>query len=201
MNDQINTLQLVSGKRYKRLVIKDSNEKLENLQLTTGIVYLPFGVSNFTNKWSEFCDYSISCYVEPEFETICDTIDNIIQENIAKDNKYYPALRVNKDYPKLFKINLPRDKNGNFDFVVFDSDGETKNQVTEDNIEQVFGKRNRFKCLIECTRVYEQNGSAGSVWSLLYCKKVQGEQEIDNLIYEDATKTSTKDLYTTCQLD
>lgn len=136
-----------SGKSLK--IVNDMKKPLE---LQTGVLYSPFGVSKFENKWSGLYDYSVSCYVDEKFEKFITELG----EHVAKTGNLtvVPGMKVNGDYPKLFKLKLPRDSNGNFNFVVFDNDKQ-KIRVTEDNVEEIFCKKRTFKCIIQCEKVNE----------------------------------------------
>jgi hypothetical protein len=160
------------------------------LQLVTSKMYTPFGVKVHNNDYSSFTnchiDSSLSQGASSNSLTIAvalDALDNRIVEliksksNLFKDasdvdfcsdvSTYYsPFLKPNKTYPKLMKISLPRDKNGNFDFVLFD---ESKNKVPLDdkNIEEVLCKGRSFKGIIECSKLWYYKGKFGSTWNLV----------------------------------
>lgn len=50
-------------------------------------------------------------------------------------NIYSPILRENKSYPKLMKLNLPRDSKGNFECVIFD-ENKNKSSIDENNLQR-----------------------------------------------------------------
>ena len=98
---------------------------------------------------------------------------------------YCPILRENGTYPKLFRIQLPRDKNGNFTFFAFDETKE-KIKVSESNIENLFSRGKVFRGIIECQKLWVYNGKIGSIWNLVQMKacKEEVKQKVENSIIE-----------------
>lgn len=168
--------QLGFAKVRKAIKIVDASNK--PLQVTSGELYLPFGVSSWENKYSDYNDYSLQCYVDKTegFQEFCEELNERIQ-NMSNESSmidttnvdFTPILKHNKDFPKLLKINLPRDRFGNFDFVVFDQDSN-KIMVTEDNIENIFCKKRTFKCIFENAKLWEYNGKIGTIWNMIQAK-------------------------------
>ena len=171
-----------SGRAIKLLYNK------QPLQLVTSKMYTPFGVKIYNNDYSSFTNCHLDCSLnggqgQDEVSSALDALDNKIVElikgksNLFKDavnidfdddiSTYYsPFLRPNKNYPKLMKISLPRDKNGNFDFVLF-SENKEKVPVDDKNIEDIFCKGTSFKGIIECSKLWYYKGKFGSTWNLV----------------------------------
>ena len=84
--------------------LKLMGESKTPLELQSGRLYLPFGASSYPNKWSGMDDYSISCYVDSEFEEFSAKLDAKIEEDVKQfspNSEFTPTLRQNKDYPNL----------------------------------------------------------------------------------------------------
>jgi hypothetical protein len=166
----------------------------------TSTLYSPFGVKSFMKEWASFSEYSIDCSLNQSssesavnFKTFLEELDERIT-SLAQDNldvfsnpksnvipssfDYQPIMRGNGNYPKLIKLQLNRDKNGNFSSLVFD---ENKNsiEIDEGNVSDVLVKGKTFKAIIECSKVWLYNGKVGSIWN------------IDQLRIADNTKTKT----------
>jgi hypothetical protein len=175
------------------------------LQLVTSKLYSPFGVRMNDNNYSPFKTCNIDCSLNQsndpisiDYRVSLEALDNKIMEllkdsghlfnldNVNMDNVkgiYSPILRENKTYPKLIKISLPRDANGNFDFVLFDENKE-KIFLDDSNISEVLSKGKIFKTIIECSKLWYYNGKFGSTWNLKqlrFCEKNQPvEKESSN---------------------
>lgn len=220
MTSHINILELdlskldlgKSGRTIKLLYNK------QPLQLVTPKVYSPFGVKVNNNDYSNFTNCHIDCSLSQmmtqnsiNVAKALDALDNKITElikiksNLFKDiadvdlsadvSTYYsPFFRPNKNYPKLMKISLPRDKNGNFDFVLFD---ENKNKVPVDdsNIEETLCKGISFKGIIECSKVWYYRGKFGTTWNLVQSRfspknNINRDQDPEEQETENNAKTN-----------
>lgn len=198
----IPSLDLVKSGKSIRVI---DTETRKPLRVTSKELYLPFGVSSWENQYSKFQDYSLQTYVniDPEFEKYCEELDEKVKSlclssPLFENGEYKSLLKQNKDFPRLFKINLPRDRFGNFDFVVFDKD-LNKIMVTEDNVEYIFCKKRTFTCIFESCKVWQYNGSIGTIWNLVQVKYKDLE------VVEDAstnvpTCKGEEDAYNTCML-
>jgi hypothetical protein len=157
------------------------------LSFCTSTLYSPFGVKSFMKEWASFSEYSIDCSLNQSssetavsFKTFLEELDKRIttlaQENldifsnpkssvVPSSFEYQPIMRENGSYPKLIRLQLNRDKNGNFSSLVFD---ENKNSVKidEGNISDVLNKGKAFKAIIECSKVWLYNGKVGSIWNV-----------------------------------
>lgn len=167
------------------------------LQFLTSTLYTPFGVKSIDNKWSNFSEYSIDCSINAAqtesaqtFNTFLSKLDEVINEKLKSnlhlfgntnetDLIYSPILKQNKTYPKLMKLNLTRDKNGNFTSFVFDEE-KNKVKIDESNIEEILPKRKIFKCIIECNKVWVYNGRMGSSWNIVQLKLSENSKPFDN---------------------
>lgn len=171
----------------------------EPVQFCTSSLYSPFGVKSSVKDWNVFTDYVLDCSLNQSdyennvaFKTFLDKLDAKIQE-LCKDNvnlfqtssknfdnnyTYSPLLRENGNYAKLLKLQLQRDKNGNFQSFVFDCNKD-KIKINEDNIEETLCKGKVFKCIIECSKLWYYNGKIGSTWSIVQLK-FNEKKVIDN---------------------
>lgn len=156
--------------------------KKEPVQFCTTSLYTPFGVKWMSKEWSSFDDYWIDCSMNrnsEEFKTFMEKLDETIKtlvkdnshlfQNLTDDFAYSSVLRENGAYPKLMKLGLPRDKNGNFTCFLFD-ENKKKIKLDEGNIEGLLKKGKIFKCIIECTKVWSYNGQVGSIWNVVQLK-------------------------------
>ena len=176
------------GKKVRNVVLL--NNDLEPVRITTSTLYSPFGVKMSKNDWSVHNEYYMSCLLNESksenSESFKNTIANIDQEieKQVKENYeifntksktmdgnfvYSPILRENGTYPKLMTIDFPRDKNGNFESILYD---EQKNKMVlnESNIDTLLRKGRAFKAIIECVKVWYYNGKVGSKWRVVQLK-------------------------------
>jgi hypothetical protein len=185
----------------------------ETLQLVTGKLYTPFGIKIVQNSYSPFANCYIDCSLNQSksetsvkyresLEELDRQVIKLIQDNLGQFNTgsmtfepedipniYSPILRENKSYPKLMKLNLPRDSKGNFECVIFD---ENKNKVPidENNLEEVLCKGKIFKCILECGKVWYYNGRFGTAWNIKQLKfmenaPVETEKEDRSQVYQN----------------
>jgi hypothetical protein len=191
-----------SGRTVKLLYNK------ELVQVCTSSLYTPFGVKSVNKDWSNFSEYNLDCSINnamsggaitfQEFlEKLDKKIQTLAQENIdifarnggeTSDFVYTPILRENGNYPKLMKLQLSRDKNGNFTSVLFD-ENKTKIMIDESNINELLTKGKIFKCIIECSKVWYFNGKLGSIWNVVQLK------------FSERKGPSTQNPYTTLMID
>lgn len=162
----------------------------EPVQLCTSTMYLPFGVKYVVKEWSNYAEYSIDCFlnnsrsdVSVKFRESVERLDSVISDLVKRnlgmfDSKteradenfvYTPLLRENGAYPKLMRLQLGRDRNGNFESFIFD-ENKQKVPVDENNIETVLAKGKVFKTIIECVKVWYYNGKVGSIWKIVQLK-------------------------------
>jgi hypothetical protein len=170
-----------SGRAVKLLLNKDV------FKMHTIKMYCPFGVKSVNKDWSNITEYYVDCSLNQsesesaktyrdELSTLDSKLNELIRENLdmfkvntSDDLTYSPILRENGNYPKLIRLQLPRDKNGNFTFFAFD-ENKQKLKITESNISSIFEKRKVFKGIIECQKVWVYNGRIGSIWNLVQLK-------------------------------
>lgn len=162
----------------------------EPVQFHTSTLYLPFGVKSVNKEWSDYSEYNIDCSLNQSssetsmtFRKSIESLDKIVQELVknnlelfnsknetANENfTYFPILRENGNYPKLMKLQLPRDKNGNFESFLFD-ENKQKIKLEEDNIETHLNKGKAFKAIVECVKLWYYNGKVGSIWKVVQLK-------------------------------
>ena len=171
-----------SGRMVKLLYDK------EPVKFCTATLYSPFGVKSVDKEWSNFLEYSIdtsTCSTESSekfikfVELLDETIKKLVDDNLAlfnttkanatEDYDYCPIFKTNGNYPKLMKLLFTRDKNGNFESFVFDNQ---KNNITisENNLADTIPKGQRFKCIVECAKLWFYNGKVGSIWNIVQLK-------------------------------
>lgn len=169
-----------SGRSIKLLYDK------QPFQICTTTLYSPFGVKNQSKDWSNFNEYWIDCSLNQSsnenstnFRNFIDALDKRIVElvnnnqnlftNYSQNLQYNTILRANGDYPKLVKFGFPRDKNGNFESVLFDQN-KKKIRINEESIDEILPRGKTFKCIIECSKVWVFNGKIGSMWNIAQLK-------------------------------
>jgi len=165
------------------------------IQIPSSTMISPFGTKSYSKDWSTYDEYQIDCSIKmkqqtpnkfKEFLEKMDTIiiklvkDNISFFNSKKEQAnenftYNSILRENGSYPKLMKLNLPRDKNGNFETICFDEKGN-KIKLTEENVGVILCAKRLLKCIIECSKVWYYNDKIGVQWNLTQCKYRNIEQ-------------------------
>lgn len=181
----LNSLELVKHGKTIKLMRMDNNN-LVPLKITTGIMYIPFGVKTYNNSYSSFNSCHIDCSlnqskseISVRYREVMQKLDERILELIKKnldlfdkivcsdddEINYSPLLRDNQNYPELIKISLPRDRNGNFVFFLFNEKKE-KIPVDDSNIDEVLSKGKTFKSVLDCGKIWYYNDRFGSVWNL-----------------------------------
>ena len=178
---ELEKLHLAKSGRAVKLVYEKSA-----FQMHTAKLYIPFGVKSVNKDWSPLTEYYIDCSLNQsdsataiefrqQIEVLDQSIKNLCTETdmfTGKDTSsvtYNPILRENGNYPKLMRLQLPRDKNGNFTFFAFD-ENKGKIKITESNIENVLSKGLVFRGIIECQKVWLYNGKIGTIWNLVQMK-------------------------------
>lgn len=173
-----------SGRAVKLLYNK------EPVQICTSTLYCPFGIKSVAKEWSNFTEYYTDCFLNnsksdlsTNFKGSIENLDNLVQKlvkenlglfnsktEVANDNfAYSPILRENGAYPKLMRLQLTRDRNGNFESFIFD-ENKKKIPLDENNIETILCKGKTFKTIIECVKVWYYNGKVGSIWRVVQLK-------------------------------
>lgn len=181
-SSDLSVLRLGKSGRSVKLLYDKSPFKMHTIKM-----YCPFGVKSVNKDWSNITEYYVDCSLNQsesevakkyrdELLKLDGQINELILNNLdmfkinSQDGLVYsPILRENGNYPKLFRIQLPRDKNGNFSFFAFDEKKE-KLKITESNISEIFEKGKVFKGIIECQKVWVYNGRIGSIWNLVQMK-------------------------------
>jgi hypothetical protein len=198
-NLNFNSLKLAKVGR----VIKLISDK-QQFNLKTGSLYMPFNVSKFKKQWSNFEEYSVDCYVdsslnEPvKFTELNDKIFSLVKENTQLFNNIdieiltnSPFYRDNKTFPKLLKLQLPRDNNGNFTTQFFDENGEII-IIDENNIETILNKKTTFKAILTCSKVWVYGNKVGSIWNVLQIKLTKNNQEKNEELSDELSDESVK---------
>lgn len=173
-----------SGRAIKLLYNK------EPIQICSSTLYTPFGVKSINKEWSNYAEYNVDCSLNQSnsetsiffrngIEKLDKIIEKLVKENTSlfdsKNEKcndnfiYSPLLRENGSYPKLMRLQLSRDKNGNFESFIFD-EKKQKIKITENNIDEILSKGKCFKTIIECVKIWYYNGKVGSIWKIVQLK-------------------------------
>jgi len=171
--------------------------------LKTSTLYLPFGVSKYKKQWSNFDEYTIDCYVDSNtnenvhFTELNNRIFDLVKENTQLFNVNdvselinTPFYRENKTFPKLLKLQLPRDSNGNFTTQFFDETGKII-IVDESNIDEILCKKTCIKSLISCSKVWVYQNKVGSIWNALQIKLSPKQTQDDSEHSEDLSESSS----------
>lgn len=188
-----------SGRSFKLIYDK------QLLQIATNTLYMPFNLNKYKKQWSNFEEYTVDCYIDDsksnndyivKLTQFNDSIFDLIKSNKnlfnVPDNEdiiYSSFYRENKTYPKLFKLQLPRDTQGNFLTQFFDENSE-KIFVDENNIEELLTKKAIFKTIIGCSKVYLYQGRAGCIWDILQLK-FEPKKNYNNLSDNDTCSLSS----------
>lgn len=144
--------KIVDGKRKKLVIDAVTNKPLT---LKTGLMYTPFLPNSYENTWSNFATYKLAVRVSNDFVGTCDYLDENIKKNYDESTVFTNMLKRKDDFPPLLNLNLPRDSQGRFETVVFESDKVTKHLITEQNINELFCKGRKFYAEIECEKLWE----------------------------------------------
>jgi hypothetical protein len=170
-----------SGKAVKLLYNK------EPVQFCTSSLYTPFGVKSVSKDWSKFDEYNVDCSFNQStsetsimFKEFVEKLDKKIKELVEKNGEMFGAkdefkfeynniIKENGNYPKLIKLQLTRDKNGNFESFLFDAEKQ-KIKINEGNVEEVLKKGKIFKCIIECSKIWYYKEKVGSIWNIVQLK-------------------------------
>ena len=181
----------------------------EPIQICSSTLYTPFGVKSITKEWSNYSEYNIDCALNQSasetsvnFRKNIEKFDSILH-NLVKENTslfsskneqcnenfiYSPILKENGNYPKLIKLQLSRDNNGNFNSFIFNENKE-KVKITEENIEEILSKGKTFKVIMECVKVWFYNGKVGSIWKIVQLKfSERNYEKINNVNSEENVK-------------
>lgn len=181
----LNNLKLGKVGRNIKLIIDK-----QNLNINTGVLYMPFNLNKYKKQWTNIDEYSMDCYVQDS--TCVDKLiqlDNTVLE-LSKNNSqlfglqnsenvsYSPFYRENKTYPKLLKLYLPRDANGNFTTQFFNENSDII-LIDENNIDTILTKKTMFKCIITPSKVWHYQNKIGSMWNIVQLK-LTGNSDKEN---------------------
>lgn len=192
-----------SGRSVKLLYDKQS------INMSTNVLYMPFNLNTYKRQWSNYDDYTVDCYIDSghsdneyiqKMNKFNDVIFDLVKSNLHLFNvpeneqiTFTPFYRENKTFPKLLKLHLPRDQNGNFTTQFFD-ENSNKIFVDENNIQTILSKKASFKTIINCTKVYLYQNKAGCAWDILQLKLVQNTKDINT---SDCSDNGSEDNNTT----
>lgn len=206
-NIEWDKLKLVKSGRTVKLMYDK-----KPLSFCTSTLYSPFGVKSIMKDWATFSEYSIECSLNQSssesavaFRTFLEELDKrvsaMVQDNLEVFNNpksnvqvpssvdYQPIMKENGNYPKRMRLQLSRDKNGNFTSFVFD---ENKNsiKIDEGNVSDILIKGKAFKAIIECSKVWLYNGKVGTIWNIDQLRfadssKAKPVQSTDQSVYSE----------------
>jgi len=176
-----------SGRSVKLIYDKQS------MNMSTNVLYMPFNLNTYKKQWSTYDDYIIDCYIDSghsdneyiqKMSQFNDVIFDLVKTNLhlfnVPENEqicFTPFYKDNKTFPKLLKLHLPRDTNGNFMTQFFD-ENSNKIFVDENNIQTILSKKSTFKTIINCSKVYMYQNRAGCAWDIMQLKLVNATKEI-----------------------
>ena len=169
------------------------------LEIVTDKMYIPFGIKCNKNNYNSFDNCYIDCSLnqsktqisvrcKKSFELLDEHIKTLIlnNTNLFKDADitnididYAPVLRENKTFPKLIKLNLSRDGQGNFTSFVFDENNE-KIWIDDTNIHDIIPKNKIFIGIITCNRIWYFNGRFGTSWDIKQLKLTSQSNDNSN---------------------
>lgn len=172
-------LKLAKSGRTLKLIY----EKIP-LSFCTAALYTPFGVKSVIKNWSNFTEYTMDVSINEisenqNFKEFLEKLDEKLKELIVDNNdlfkdpinieNYNYILKENKTFPKLIRLQLPRDKNGNFESFIFD-ENKNKIKIDDNNIKDILCKGTTFKCIIECSKLWIYEGRIGTIWNIKQLK-------------------------------
>ncbi len=168
---------------YERL---EQNETvLEELQIQFPHMIIPFGLKQNENKnqWSNFKEYYFDCSLkqneeEENFNKFLSNLNSKIIELINNSSQFkepctaesYNSIEKTGKYNSLIKVNIQRDKEGNFNSYVFSYNTSKKHDkilVKDENINDVIKPKTIFIPIINCSKIYFYKDRYGSIWNLV----------------------------------
>jgi len=154
------------------------------VRIATTALRVPFAVREIKSDYSNFTNCSIDCNLvdqseQENYDALDERFKNVIRfskvlvtddsVDFSDDSFYFDMFKPNKDFPRLVKICLPRDRNGNFDFTLFDKD-KTQIRVTDANVQELFSNSPVIKAIIECKSIWVFKGRIGITWNLVQAR-------------------------------
>jgi hypothetical protein len=181
-----NTIKLYTGSPKKQLMID------------TPVVRLPFGASidsfkTFTSHNVYYLQASVDDAFVAEWDKFTDKMVEVIDKNretfdteLSLDqirSGFKNCLKSN-DRGHLLKVNLPRDRLGDFNFHVFDQ-SKTKLNIDDSNIATIIGKGTFCKALLKVSKMWsfkdkEMFGLTLDLFQLKLSDKPEPEAEEDS---------------------
>lgn len=193
--EDIDLALLKIGKNGRTIVLLYDGSPL---QIITDRLYSPFGVKGYTNDYSRHTNWVIDCSlpgedkVEP-YDKLQVRVMELIKEkeelfkDIDLDGDYLaPIFRDNKTYPRLMKMNIPRDTKGNLLSVYFDENGD-KHKIVDNNIEELLRNGSKFRSIIECGKIWVYKGRVGVTWNNI---QIRATKVVSNSNQESSDNTN-----------
>jgi hypothetical protein len=157
----------------------------EDLQIQFPHMYLPWGVKENENKsqWSNFKEYYYDCSLrndseESNFNSFLENLNKKIKTLISQhssfkeecnENNYGKIERPGK-FKSLIKLNIQRDKEGNFNSYFFKYNSAKKHDkilIKDENIHEILKPGTIFIPTINCSKIYYYKDKYGSVWNMI----------------------------------
>lgn len=186
-------------KLYYEKKDENNNSILEDFQIQLPHMHLPFGLKENENKnqWSNFKEYYFDCGLKDfsekdNFNQFLTNLNNKVMTLInesknfkdnCNENNYYKIHKSNN----LIKLNLLRDKEGNFNSYVFKYNSGKKHEkilLKDENIYDVVKQGTMFIPTINCSKIYFYKEKFGSIWNIVQMLTIEKtEKKSDNNVY------------------
>lgn len=203
INTPINAEKLTIIKNKRTINLRYDNKPLT---FETSDMFIPFGINRYTNSWSANDNISFCCSCDDnteEFKKTIDELDAIVEKKLndfTGENFELTRSFSNKNpaYKKYIKLNITRDREGDFSTYFYDSD---KNNVVLDDstIEEFITKRGRCKCIIECAKIWTRDNRASIIWNANIVKSIAENEHTEKS--ESEGNTCDADVYNSCMID
>ncbi len=184
-----NKIKIGLDKKTVKLYYEKTNENgdliTEDLQIQFPHMYLPFGLKENENKsqWSNFKEYYFDCSLrhdseESNFNTFLNNLNSRIMNLINEhdnfkencDENNYGKIERSGKYKSLMKLNIQRDKEGNFNSYFFKYNSAKKHDkllIKDENINNTLKQGTIFIPTINCSKIYYYKDKFGSIWNIV----------------------------------
>ena len=176
---------------------RDENDApvLDELQIQFPHMNVPFGIkeNEHKNQWSNFKEYYFDCSLkhsveEENFNNFMQKLNEKIKSLINEcssfkepctDDNYGNIERTGK-FNSLIKLNVLRDKEGNFNSYVFRYNSAKKHDkvlIKDENIHEVIKAKTIFIPIVNCSKIYYYKERYGSIWNLIQMLIIEKQVE------------------------
>jgi hypothetical protein len=200
-----NKIKIGLDKKTVKLYYEKNNEVgdliTEDLQIQLPHMYLPFGLKDNENKsqWSNFKEYYFDCTLrnddeESNFNTFLENLNKRITSLINEHTGFkqecnennYGKIQKSGKFKNLIKLNIQRDKEGNFNSYFFKYNTAKKHDkilIKDENINSTLRQGTVFIPTINCSKIYYYNEKYGSLWNIVQMLIIPETKIQDNSIY------------------